>query len=1305
MPQASSSTDNTQDASSQPTANASAVSALRGRLNTLSLQGATSPSKGARGCNPTHGQTLSSSTGPSTTSPAVDVVQMHAEFVDLKEIVLKLIKSNNKLKDEVSTLKDQVLQLEEEVSGLKDEASDLQEELSQLQVENKDILDCQTVLADIVSSLQSELAALKEKKTRSNGSNPAPMPKPINPPPFNFQASRFYVVVKGRCPGVYSNLVWAKKLTDGLDKDKCTWCRIDGYQNARACYEDAERTQSIAIVDRDYPNDSGIYGPVVPFIPWRQSYHESTSVPEAKSEKRARTTQSSIQRKTKVVTVRRKPNGKSSIKSSTLMESSTTSSTLKSTQPHEGPSSLHSSNPTDNDNTHISPTPSAINDSNNTRVSPAPTAPPTDQTSMLKKDQEPPSQAKTATRRKTKLAKDKLTDWKDNQRQQYLDELLRHEGPINSSRLTACADCQKMFEKGVTAGLRCLDCTDGYSLRCEACVLALHINLPFHRIEQWEHTHFRKRSTYDIGLVTVLGHDGETACSNPLLPSNLLVLHTNGWNTIRVQYCGCSKSHTVSRDIQLFRARMLATSSERMRTAFTFDVMELFHELNLQAKITAYDFYHTMSNRSDPLKLRKQPSQLNNFHRVIRIWRHLYALKRAGCAHNPQGANATQAGQTMVECPACPHPLKNLPSDWDTNTKLAFLYTLFVAVDANFKLKGKDRGLDDVELGPGWGAFVEEVEYQAYLSQYEAEPEINTCDSEHDAVLRASIRQTPGYSVTGAGLVICSRHCLVRPNGAGDLQKGEKYCNMDYIIFSALAGLCLLRLVITYDIACQWSRNYRTRMKTLPPKLQLSEKVSTRVAIPSWHINAHGKSCQQRFHVGYLDGVGRLCGDEVEQTWWITNALGVSVREMGPAGRRETLNDHWNAFNFRKIINFRKIFLKTLKEAVRMAAVQLENFNQFSESFSNPNVLKEWEKMVIEYEQDPETKPNPYEDTEIKITLHDVRLKLGNEEQSWLKKEGLVQAHKVSMVSFLTTGLDLEEQQRQLRDQRLKLGGHPTAKQEADFQEKHASLFRRILLWRDSQKSYMPNVMELTDGLAEDDEIDSIVEDVPLFLPSSLTSAQRVPINRIASAESRLREAQMEEALGEICRLRRILVGVTAFKTHNLAGEGNKANTRIRSTYARLNERIVAAKKTYQTAYTALLVLDPDGAWRKTLKELRDEDIRGPGREDSDDSHGNRVISWIWLTRHSRASTDVVTEPSMSKLLHESVRVEWAQSRARSRRWEEEIQLVVEEMRRVVTYLRWKSTWWETQASQRPNADRDVYLGLSAYAHKQALYH
>jgi Kyakuja-Dileera-Zisupton transposase len=99
----------------------------------------------------------------------------------------------------------------------------------------------------------------------------------------------------------------------------------------------------------------------------------------------------------------------------------------------------------------------------------------------------------------------------------------------------------------------------------------------------------------------------------------------------------------------------------------------------------------------------------------------------------------------------------------------------------------------------------------------------STCESQHDAILRVNTQSKENYLASGTGLVLCARHTLVRKNGVGDLQKGQRqvllvistrcwlivciarYCNMDYIVLSALMGCVLLHLLITYDIACQWS--------------------------------------------------------------------------------------------------------------------------------------------------------------------------------------------------------------------------------------------------------------------------------------------------------------------------------------------------------------------------------------------------------------------------------------------------------------------------------------------------------------------
>jgi hypothetical protein len=54
------------------------------------------------------------------------------------------------------------------------------------------------------------------------------------------------------------------------------------------------------------------------------------------------------------------------------------------------------------------------------------------------------------------------------------------------------------------------------------------------------------------------------------------------------------------------------------------------------------------------------------FHRAVRIWRNLLMLKRAGRGQDPAGVSATKPGELAVECPACPHPGRNLPEVLDS---------------------------------------------------------------------------------------------------------------------------------------------------------------------------------------------------------------------------------------------------------------------------------------------------------------------------------------------------------------------------------------------------------------------------------------------------------------------------------------------------------------------------------------------------------------------------------------------------------------------------------------------------------------
>lgn len=120
-----------------------------------------------------------------------------------------------------------------------------------------------------------------------------------------------------------------------------------------------------------------------------------------------------------------------------------------------------------------------------------------------------------------------------------------------------------------------------------------------------------------------------------------------------------------------------------------------------------------------------------------------------------------------------------------------------------------------------------------------------------------------------------------------------------------MAARSLLIIVITYDIACQWERNLQVRMSDYPEHLQIPPTTRVEAAVPSWHINGHGDRCQTECALAYKPGMGRTCGDEIEGSFSHSNSLGVSYREMGPAGRHEAVNAMYSSYNMEKIVKAR----------------------------------------------------------------------------------------------------------------------------------------------------------------------------------------------------------------------------------------------------------------------------------------------------------------------------------------------------------------------------------------------------------------
>jgi hypothetical protein len=128
---------------------------------------------------------------------------------------------------------------------------------------------------------------------------------------------------------------------------------------------------------------------------------------------------------------------------------------------------------------------------------------------------------------------------------------------------------------------------------------------------------------------------------------------------------------------------------------------------------------------------------------------------------------------------------------------------------------------------------------------------------------------------------------------------------MDYFLLSSLRDYDYKRLVISYDIACQWSRKLSARCGLYPEnRISASPAPDMLFLVPKFHLPAHVAACQIGYSFNLTPGVGRTDGEAPERGWSAANAMASSTREMGPGSRRDTLDDHFGDYNWRKITAF-----------------------------------------------------------------------------------------------------------------------------------------------------------------------------------------------------------------------------------------------------------------------------------------------------------------------------------------------------------------------------------------------------------------
>ncbi|KAJ3965892.1 hypothetical protein EV361DRAFT_973813 [Lentinula raphanica] len=264
--------------------------------------------------------------------------------------------------------------------------------------------------------------------------------------------------------------------------------------------------------------------------------------------------------------------------------------------------------------------------------------------------------------------------------------------------------------------------------------------------------------------------------------------------------------------------------------------------MELLWKVMVYHFYHSLEHLMDNTGC--QPYR--TFLRAIWQWRNLRVLKRGGRGNNRiRTVEETNEGELAVRCIACPRPDINLPIEWE-------------------KAPPEKHWQEDPSLQDGFSYFVKYKPYAEFCENLKDQAEMSTCTG-LSAVDHANTKYSKGYSVTGAGCCTCGCHEVVFANG--------------------------------------WSKRLQEWLLQLPPLLRLNIVLRiVKFVIPKLHILGHLQKCQEQYLLLFTEGAGKSDMEGIERICSALGLVGNSMKEMGPASRQETIEDHIGDWNWSKVV-------------------------------------------------------------------------------------------------------------------------------------------------------------------------------------------------------------------------------------------------------------------------------------------------------------------------------------------------------------------------------------------------------------------
>ncbi|KAL1750322.1 hypothetical protein FB107DRAFT_224085 [Schizophyllum commune] len=910
--------------------------------------------------------------------------------------------------------------------------------------------------------------------------------------------------------------------------------------------------------------------------------------------------------------------------------------------------------------------------------------------------------------------------WREHWVQKFVDEMTWSDGlRYHLDDDLKCATCDKKYTRPNSVDERdpatvpphemchllcCWACGD--TLECLDCCLARHRSMPLHTIESWTGAYWEKVSLESLGLIYQLGHGGRP-CLYPEERVRTMIVLDRRIHSVKYRYCGCHLMDAPDHVTQLLRNRWFPATTIDTETCATFDILDLFRLASVHANVNTHNFIKVLESETDPLRLKWLPDREKALGRMTRQYTHALRLKRAGCSLVPDGVTQLKAAQLAIRCWACPRKGYNMPEGWDMlDDEEKYRFDTILAMDANFRMKNRVRRNErtDCAFGDGKGLFVETAPYKEHIANY-----ISSCIA-FAALAEKDTKFSSGLRVSGVGGIICARHEILQPHGLVDLQKGERYANMDYALCSVVDALDPpSRVVVSYDIGCQYAINFEERMQKLPSRLHIDNPTDKLTyGLPVWHGAIHEEACRSRNSLKYIAGVGRTDGEGIERIWSLMNPVAYATKEMGEGARHDAIEDKGDSINFLKNVCMFITLARRCIIAVDERDIQIKAFKRVNKTVKDDDRRK-WSAAISDWEED-RSMPSPYGlPQRSTMSEADVRHQLDAEEMQAIKN-GEATVHDASQTSFLVAGLQLEAAQRRIL---ADLDGPAVVPMNLDgmINSRRRAFLLKLDKYTELQQVYMPGLPAYLEANAASEPQAVDAELIPLYLPSAIPLPHRRAIcaEGLPAKELKLRTAQAHDTV--IALRKKLHAKQYSIVYRNQHVTGQKKSTRARALLSALQERMELDAVTYRSARAAVLSLRGIEE-HEDFPPLRDADLRLEEESPEPDaqvvaqysragssqrprhihiSTGKHQMSWLWTAIGGSQEVDQAEAERTIACL-------WSKARARKTRWIEEVELLREDMRRCLRSLEKESAVWAAYASASQGRTPAHASGKRAYA-------